>query len=179
MSMKELISKFLILLRYVPYIIDEKPKIQIFLSCLPTCFKDRIEFDNPKTLEEAMRKADFCYEQSNKREILPNWKNKKTSHFDQKRRGFKSNKSFGNNSQKFSNNNYQRAYFKNKVPQNNRTPNGRDMLNKFVKNNELKEPVKCWEFQGLQYTKYCLNIKGNFSNVHMIQEQERVGDVEN
>ena len=40
MSMKELSSKFLSLLRYVPYIIDEKPKIQRFLSCLPTSFKD-------------------------------------------------------------------------------------------------------------------------------------------
>ena len=48
MSMKELSSKFLSLLRYVPYIIDEKPKIQRFLSCLPTSFKNRIEFDNPK-----------------------------------------------------------------------------------------------------------------------------------
>ena len=67
MSMKELSSKFLILLRYVPYIIDENPKIQIFLSYLPTRFKDNIEFDNPKTLQEAMRKADFCYEQSKKR----------------------------------------------------------------------------------------------------------------
>ena len=60
MSMKELSNKFLSLLRYVPYIIDEKPKIQRFLSCLPTSFKDRIEFDNSKTLEEAMRK-DFFY----------------------------------------------------------------------------------------------------------------------
>ena len=67
MSMKELSSKFLSLLRYVPYIIDENPKIQIFLSCLPTSFKNIIEFDNPKTLEEVMRKADFCYEQSKKR----------------------------------------------------------------------------------------------------------------
>ena len=32
MSMKELSSKFLSLLRYVPYIIDEKQKIQQFLS---------------------------------------------------------------------------------------------------------------------------------------------------
>ena len=102
MSMKEISSTFLSLLRYVPYIIDEKSKIQKFLSCLPTSFKDRIEFDNPKTLEEAMRKFDFCYEQSKKRESLPNWKNKKTSHFDQKIRGFNSSKSFGKNSQKFS-----------------------------------------------------------------------------
>ena len=70
MSMKELSSKFLSLLRYVPYIIDENPKIQRFLSCLPTSFKDRIEFDNPKTLEKAMRKAKFCYEQRKKRESL-------------------------------------------------------------------------------------------------------------
>ena len=87
--MKDLSSKFLSLLRYVPYIIDEKPKLQWFLSCLPTRFKYRIEFDNLKTLEEAMRKVYFCFEQSKKREIIPNWKNKKTSNFDQRRRRFK------------------------------------------------------------------------------------------
>ena len=63
-SMKELSSNFLILLRYVPYIIDGNPKIQRFLSCLPLSFKDRIEYDNLKTLEEAMRKAIFCFEQT-------------------------------------------------------------------------------------------------------------------
>ena len=56
MSMKEVSSNFLSLLRYVPYIFDEKPKIQRFLSYLPLSFKDIIEFDNPKTLEEVMRK---------------------------------------------------------------------------------------------------------------------------
>ena len=106
MSMKELSSKFLSLLRYVPYIIDEKHNIQRFLSCLRASFKDRIQFDNLKTLEEAMRKVEFCYEQSKKSESLPNWKNKKASQFDQKRRGFKSNKSFGSKSHNFSKNNY-------------------------------------------------------------------------
>ena len=98
MSMKELSNKFLSLMRYVPYIITENPKIQWFLSCLPARFKDRIEFDNPKTLEEYMRKAEICYEKSKKRETLPNWKTKKTSQFDQRRRRFKSNKSFGSKS---------------------------------------------------------------------------------
>ena len=82
MSMKELRKKFLSLLRYVPYVIDENPKIQWLLSCLPTRFKYRIEFDNAKTLEEDMRKSDFCYEHSKKIESLPNWKAKKTSNFD-------------------------------------------------------------------------------------------------
>ena len=72
MSMKELNSKFRSLLRYVPYIVDEKPKVQWFLSCLTFHIKDTIEYDNPKTLEEAMLKADFCYEQNRKRENMPN-----------------------------------------------------------------------------------------------------------
>ena len=46
MSMKYLSNKFLSLLRYVPYIRDEKPKNPTVLSCLFTSFKDRIEFDN-------------------------------------------------------------------------------------------------------------------------------------
>ena len=79
MSMKELSSKFLSLLRCVPYIIDEKPNIQRFLICLPLSFKDIIEYDNPKTPEEAMRKVNLCYEQSkNKKEGIPNWKRKRT-----------------------------------------------------------------------------------------------------
>ena len=166
--MKELSSKFLSLLRYVPYIIDEKPKIQRFLSSLPTSFKDRIEFDNPKTLEEAMRKVDFCYEQSKKRKSVPNCKTKKTSHFDQSRRGFKSNKIFGNKSQNFSKNNYKKTGFKNKVQQNTTTSKSRDMPNNFVKSNEQTKPVKCWKCQGPHYAKYCLNRKGNFRNIHTI-----------
>ena len=62
MNMKELNCKFLSLLRYVPYIVDEKPKVQWFLSCLPFHIKDRIEYGNTKTLEEWMRKANFYYE---------------------------------------------------------------------------------------------------------------------
>ena len=59
---------------YVPYIINENPKIHRFLSCLPFSFKDIIEYNNPKTLEEEMRKAKLCYEQiRNKREGVPNW----------------------------------------------------------------------------------------------------------
>ena len=35
LTMKDFWSKFLSLLHYVPYIVDEKTKIQCFLSCLP------------------------------------------------------------------------------------------------------------------------------------------------
>ena len=53
--MNELCSEFLSLLFYVPYIVDEKPKIRRFLRYFPPMFKEIIEYDNPKTLEDAMR----------------------------------------------------------------------------------------------------------------------------
>ena len=60
--MEEYANKFLELLRYVKYIKDEKVKVQHFLSGLPQSYKDRIEFYEPRTLEEAIRKAKYCYE---------------------------------------------------------------------------------------------------------------------
>ena len=66
MSIKKLKSKFLSLLHYVPYIVDEKPKVRWFLSCLSFHIKDIIEYNNPKTLEEAMRKENFCQSRNEK-----------------------------------------------------------------------------------------------------------------
>ena len=60
--MEEYANKFLELLRYLRYIKDEKLNIQHFLSGLPQSYKDRIEFYEPRTLEEAIRKAKYCYE---------------------------------------------------------------------------------------------------------------------
>ena len=53
-----------------------------------------------------MRKDNFNYEQSKKRETIPNWKNNRASKFDHKRKGFNTNKRFGNNSWNFAKNNY-------------------------------------------------------------------------
>ena len=51
--MEEYANKFLELLRYVRYIRDEKVKVQCFLSGFPQSYKDRIEFYEPRILEEA------------------------------------------------------------------------------------------------------------------------------
>ena len=64
MTMDEYVKKFLDLMRYVTCISEEKIKIQRFLSGLPSFYKDRIQFDEPKTLEVAIRKAKHMYEQS-------------------------------------------------------------------------------------------------------------------
>ena len=107
MMMKEICSKFLSLLHYVPYIIDEKPKIQLFLSCFPIMFKERIEYDNPKTLEEAMRKANFCFDQNkNKRENMPPWKNKTPNNYDLKNKENEFHKNSRNNYRGYQGNNY-------------------------------------------------------------------------
>ena len=57
MTMDAFINRFLDLLHYVPYIKDEKVKIQQFLGCLPPNFWERIEFNIPKTLDTTLHKA--------------------------------------------------------------------------------------------------------------------------
>eukprot|EP00253_Pinus_taeda_P013589 PITA_13589 len=50
--MDEFITLFTSLLRYVPYIKEEKAKVQRFISSLPAYMGERIEFDNPKSMDE-------------------------------------------------------------------------------------------------------------------------------
>ena len=48
-----------------------------------------IEYDNLKTLEEAMRNANFCFEQNQKKESLANWKAKENNNqYEQKKKDF-------------------------------------------------------------------------------------------
>ena len=57
MTMDAFINRFLDLLHYVPYMNEEKVKIQLFLGCLPPSFQDRIEFDMPNNLDISLHKA--------------------------------------------------------------------------------------------------------------------------
>ena len=60
-------------------------------------FKEHIEYDNMKTLEEAMRKVNLCYDQNkNKRESVPTWKAKKQDNFDPRIRNNKFHRNKGN-----------------------------------------------------------------------------------
>eukprot|EP00253_Pinus_taeda_P021744 PITA_21744 len=63
-TMDEFITRFTSLLRYVPYIREEKAKVQRFVSSLSPYMRERIEFDNPKSMDEVIRKARICYQQS-------------------------------------------------------------------------------------------------------------------
>jgi hypothetical protein len=55
-------KKILEILRYMDFIKHEKVKIQIFLSEFPSFYKDKIQFNEPRNLEEVMRKAKYLYE---------------------------------------------------------------------------------------------------------------------
>ena len=90
LTMEEYANKFLDLLRYVRYIKDEKVKLQRFLSGLPQSYKDQIDFVEPRMLEEAIRKAKYCYDQKKgKRGHHKAWKEKKNEKFEQRKKGFK------------------------------------------------------------------------------------------
>ena len=55
---------------------------------MPQAYKDRIEFYEPRTLEEAIRKAKYCYEQrKGKPDYHKAWKDKKNENFDERRKG--------------------------------------------------------------------------------------------
>ena len=77
LTIDEFVTNFTNLLRYVPYIREEKEKVQRFLNFFPVVYKEKIEFDNPKTMDEAVRKARLCYQQfKGKNEHGKSWINK-------------------------------------------------------------------------------------------------------
>ena len=79
--------RFLELLRYVPYLKEEKANIQRFTSGLPMALKDRIEFDDPRSLDETIRKLKHCEQSKRKSETKPYWKGnaKNKGKWDKKR----------------------------------------------------------------------------------------------
>jgi hypothetical protein len=89
MIMDEYEKRFFELLKYVGFIKDEKVKIQRFLSGLPS-YSNKIQYDNPGILEEAITKAKHLYEQSIGRPTFQKaWDGKKKGNMDQRKKGFK------------------------------------------------------------------------------------------
>jgi hypothetical protein len=62
MTIDEYERKFLELLNYVYFIKDEHEKIQRYLSGFPSFINDKIQYDDPKTLEETIRRTKCLYE---------------------------------------------------------------------------------------------------------------------
>ena len=88
--MEEYEKRLFELLKYIDFIKDEKVKIQRFLSGLPSFYSDNIQYDNPKTLEESIRREKHIYEEIRGRPILQKvWNEKMKGKKDQRHKGFK------------------------------------------------------------------------------------------
>jgi hypothetical protein len=70
MTIDEYERRFLELLKYVSFIKDETIKIQRYLSGLPPSIEDKIQYDDPKTMEEMIRRVKFLYEQTKRKSYL-------------------------------------------------------------------------------------------------------------
>jgi len=72
------------------FIKDEKVNIQRFMSGIPTLYNDKIHYENPKTLEEAIRKEKHLYEQRRGRPTFQkSWNDKMKGKMVKMKKGFK------------------------------------------------------------------------------------------
>jgi hypothetical protein len=62
MTMTEYEKKFLGMLNYVGFVKDEKVKIKRFLSGIPFFYKEKFQYDEPRTSIETIRKDKYLYE---------------------------------------------------------------------------------------------------------------------
>ena len=171
MTMDSFINIFLDLLHYVPYFKDEKVKIQYFLGCLPTNFRERIELDMPKTLDTTFHKTRLCYEHGKLRQENMN------------RNGDKSRNFYDNHKTRFNPPLYRK--------QNNSFPANKNFnklgTNPYVPTSNTNKPVavgganatliqiKCWKCSRPHYAWDC---KNNTNGVlHNLQEEPTIEDI--
>ena len=67
MTMKDYENKFMEILRYMGFIKEEKVKIQRFMGGLLSFYSDKIQLDDLKNLEKAIRKYKHLYEYNKRR----------------------------------------------------------------------------------------------------------------
>jgi len=129
MIMEECEKRFLELLKYVDFIKEVKVKIKRFLNGLPSLYSEKIQYDNPKTLEETIRRERNIYEERKGRPFFQKaWNDKLKGKKDQTHKGFNP------------------PFFINKSQENKQgqtTQNDQNNANSFGKR-PRKQPVQCW-----------------------------------
>ena len=87
MTIDEYERRFLELLKYVSFINDETVNIHRYLSGFPLFISEKIQYDDPKTLEETIRRAKFLYDQKKSRPTFQKaWEEKINSRWIRGRR---------------------------------------------------------------------------------------------
>eukprot|EP00253_Pinus_taeda_P030735 PITA_30735 len=164
--MDEFITCFTSFLRYVPYIREEKSKVQRFVSSLPPYMRERIEFDNPKSMDEAIRKARIYYQQSKQKWETAGrkWNEKK---------GFKSIGHKKGNGKGPNSRSIPRTASKFKTKNESRINEQQARLDS---EGAAKPQLQCWGCGGPHYVKNCPQRKGT-EQISQIHEASTVGKV--
>eukprot|EP00253_Pinus_taeda_P032829 PITA_32829 len=174
-TMDEFITRFTSLLCYVPYIREEKAKVQRFVSSLPPYMRERIEFDNPKSMDEVIRKARICYQQSKQKGDAAGrkWNEKKSFKSVGNNKGNRSNGSKGNG--KGPNNRIAaRTTSKFRAANESKVSEQQTRLDS---EGATRPPVQCWGCGGPHYIKNCPQRKGTeqLSQIHEASTVSEVG----
>jgi hypothetical protein len=158
MTIDEYERSFLELLKYVPFIKDEAVKIQRYLSGLPPSIGDKIQYDDPKTMEETIRRAKCLYEQQREKPIFQKaWDNQKRFKKEQRQKGSKP------------------SFFRN-------SPWGQSTFKeprKVEGSEQMSRPptMECWGCKGNHRYRDCPHRKDKARTVHAVQQAETVEDM--
>ena len=162
---------FLDLLHYIPYIKDEKVELQLFLGCLPLNFRERIEFDMPKTLDTTLHKDRIFYEHRQlRKDIINIIRDMSRTFSDNHKPGFNPPPYRKQNNNFPTNKNFNQTGTKPYVP----APNA----NKPAENGGASVAllqIKCWKFQEPHYDRDCKNKTNGVLN--KLQEEPTKEDI--
>eukprot|EP00253_Pinus_taeda_P019019 PITA_19019 len=146
-TMDEFITRFTSLLRYVPYIREEKAKVQRFVSSLPPYMRERIEFDNPKSMDENFK-------------LAGNFKGNRSSGIKGTGKGI-NNRFVTKTAPKFRTAN---------------EPKASEQPIRLDNEGTTRPPLQCWGCGGTHYIKNCPQRKGT-EQLSQIHEASTVGEV--
>jgi hypothetical protein len=158
MTIDEYERSFLELLKYVPFIKDEVVKIHRYLSGLPPSIGDKIQYDDPKTMEETIRREKCLYEQQREKPTF-------RKAWDDQKRFKKEQRKKGNRPPFFRNNPWGQSSFREprKVERSENMPR--------------PPPIECWVCKGNHRYKDYPHRKDKARIVHTIQQVETMEDM--
>jgi hypothetical protein len=158
MTINEYERIFLELLKYVPFIKGEAFKIQRYLSGLPPSMGDKIQYDDPKTMEETIRRAKCLFEhQREKPTIRKAWNDQRKFKKKQRQKGNKP------------------SFFRNSLQE---QPSFREpRMTKEGAQRQRQTPIQCRGCKGNHKYRDCPHKNGKARIVHTVQQAKTVEDM--
>jgi hypothetical protein len=158
MTIDEYERSFLKLLKYVSFIKDETIKIQRYLSGLPSFINEKIQYYDPNTLKDIIRRATCLYDQQKTRPTFQKyWEEKNKFNMDQRKKGTKP------------------PLFRNN-PQGHPTSREPRVI-EVGGQGPRQPPIQCWGCKGDHMFRDCPHRGEKVRIVHNVQQAEKVKDM--